>query len=67
MSSTDRTALVTGAAQGIGAAIATRFAVEGVERLVLVDRDGAGLEATAGRLAHLGAKATPVVVDIDRH
>jgi NAD(P)-dependent dehydrogenase (short-subunit alcohol dehydrogenase family) len=64
MSSMDRTALVTGAAQGIGAAIATRFAVEGVKRLVLVDRDGAGLEATAGRLAHLGAKATPVVVDL---
>jgi NAD(P)-dependent dehydrogenase (short-subunit alcohol dehydrogenase family) len=38
-----RTALVTGAASGIGAATAAWLAAHGAERLVLVDRDEAGL------------------------
>lgn len=38
-----RTALVTGAASGIGAACATWLAQQGVARLVVVDRDEAGL------------------------
>jgi 2-keto-3-deoxy-L-fuconate dehydrogenase len=38
-----RTALVTGAASGIGAAIAAWLADHGAERLVLVDRDQPGL------------------------
>ncbi|WP_419807757.1 SDR family NAD(P)-dependent oxidoreductase [Sphingomonas sp.] len=41
---TGRTALVTGAASGIGLAVATRLAAEGAARLVLVDIDGAGLD-----------------------
>jgi len=39
----DRTALVTGAASGIGAACAQWLAEHGAARLVLVDRDEAGL------------------------
>ena len=39
-----RTALVTGAASGIGAACAVWLAERGIARLVLVDRDGPGLE-----------------------
>ena len=41
----DRTALVTGAASGIGAACARWFAAQGVGKLVLVDLDEAGLDA----------------------
>lgn len=51
-------ALITGAAQGIGQAIAARFAAEGAE-LVLADIDLARLEPVA---AALGAKA--VVCDV---
>jgi NAD(P)-dependent dehydrogenase (short-subunit alcohol dehydrogenase family) len=61
---TDRSALVTGAAQGIGAAIAIRLAAEGVKRFVLVDRDGSGLTETAKRLSEAGAEAVPVAIDL---
>lgn len=44
------TALVTGAAKGIGAAVARRLA-ETFDTLVLMDTDGAGLGAVAGDLA----------------
>ena len=40
-----RTALVTGAASGIGAACATALATRGASKLILVDVDQAGLEA----------------------
>src|SRR5437868_10969468 len=45
----DKIALITGAARGIGAAIAEVFAEEGA-RLALIDRDGATLEKTAARI-----------------
>ena len=45
----DKVAIITGAAAGIGAGTAEVFAEEGA-RLVLVDRDGATLAATAGKL-----------------
>ncbi len=43
--STDHTCLITGAASGIGAATATLLAQTGIGRLILVDRDEAGLAA----------------------
>lgn len=46
---TRRNVLVTGAAKGIGAAIAARFAAEG-ERVILADRDAAALNETAAAL-----------------
>ncbi len=45
-----RTALITGASQGLGAEIAAHFAAEGAA-LMLCARDLAGVEAVAGKLA----------------
>lgn len=53
-------ALVTGAAQGIGKAIAAAFVAEGAEML-LVDRDAARLAATAAELCQEG-----LVADLSR-
>ena len=57
-----RTALVTGAASGIGQETALLFAGEGA-RLVLVDRDADGLVATVAAIeAAGGAAASPALV-----
>jgi NAD(P)-dependent dehydrogenase (short-subunit alcohol dehydrogenase family) len=59
-----KTAVVTGSAQGVGAAIAERLAREGVKRFALIDRDAAGLDAVAQRLKDGGAEAQALVVDL---
>lgn len=56
-------AIVTGAASGIGAALAAALAARGVT-LVLADIDAVGLEATATRLVAAGAAAESHVVDV---
>ena len=61
-----RTALVTGAAQGIGRAVAERLVDDGVRDLVLVDLNGDGLEDTITALAERAAdvRIRHVVTDL---
>lgn len=56
-------ALVTGAAGGIGAAIAETFAEAGAT-VWLADRDLEGVEAGAARLATTGKSAVPLRLDV---
>ncbi|MGE0424706.1 MAG: SDR family oxidoreductase [Reyranellaceae bacterium] len=56
----DRTAIITGAASGIGAATARLFAAEGA-RVTLVDRDAAAVTAIA---AELGERGSPFIADV---
>jgi 3-oxoacyl-[acyl-carrier protein] reductase len=58
-----RVAFVTGAAQGIGAAIATRYAAEGA-RVVVADQNFEGARKVAEQLAAGGLDASPVQVDV---
>lgn len=58
----DRVAVITGAAQGLGYAIAERFAEEGA-RIVIGDIDAAAARDAAERLA-IGDRAIGVAVDV---
>lgn len=66
-----RIALVTGAAQGIGAAVAERLVTLGTRTIVLVDRDQAGLANVAALTAFLvspgAAMMTGVIIDLDQY
>jgi NAD(P)-dependent dehydrogenase (short-subunit alcohol dehydrogenase family) len=59
----DKVAIITGAASGIGAGTAELFAEHGA-RLALVDRDGEGLAAVQSRLSAAGAAAIAVRGDV---
>lgn len=59
----DKSAVVTGAAKGIGRATAELFAREGA-RLVLADVDGEGLNAVTEELSGGGAEVESVVGDV---
>lgn len=59
-----RTALITGAASGIGAATARRLAEEGLSGLVLTDVDRAALKAAAGDLVRDGLDVLTLAFDV---
>ncbi len=60
-----RTAVVTGAASGIGAGLARRFAAEGM-RVVLADIEPAPLEQMRAELAAAGTEVIARVTDVSR-
>ncbi|MET9972595.1 SDR family NAD(P)-dependent oxidoreductase, partial [Streptomyces sp. NPDC006356] len=55
--------LITGAARGIGAATARRFAQEGA-RVLVTDRDGPEAERTAAELRRHGLAAEALACDV---
>jgi 2-hydroxycyclohexanecarboxyl-CoA dehydrogenase len=61
----DRVAMVTGAASGIGQAIAQALAAEGA-RVAVVDLNEAGARATVAAIRDAGGEALPVGADVTR-
>jgi NAD(P)-dependent dehydrogenase (short-subunit alcohol dehydrogenase family) len=59
-----RSALITGAASGVGRATAMRFAAEGAGPLCLFDLNAANLEAVAAEVEERGAKTIPYTGDV---
>jgi NAD(P)-dependent dehydrogenase (short-subunit alcohol dehydrogenase family) len=60
---TDRVAVVTGAAQGMGQAMALSLAEAGAD-LLLVDRNETGARETAAAIGGLGRRASVAVLDV---
>jgi 3-oxoacyl-[acyl-carrier protein] reductase len=60
-----KTAIITGAAQGIGRAIALEFAAEGADML-LADLQGDKVARVAAEVGELGCKAIAVTLDVTR-
>lgn len=65
MDFTGKVALVTGGGNGIGRATSVAFARQGA-KLVVVDRDVAGAEATVGIIRQNGGEAIAVTADVTR-
>ncbi|WP_282128987.1 oxidoreductase [Roseobacter litoralis] len=59
-----KTAIITGAAQGVGAACAEHLVAQGTKRLLLIDRDAAALSDTASTLSDAGAEVQCLTIDL---
>jgi len=62
-----RRVVITGAAQGVGKAIAMAAAAAGASAIALVDRDGAGLSLAAGEVRSLGVSVHTFEGDLGDH
>ena len=62
----DRVAIVSGTASGMGQAMATAFAEAGAH-LILLDINTAGNEETAHTLSKLGHRAIPLTCDVSKY
>lgn len=58
---------ITGAAQGLGAAMAQRFLEDGAEGVALLDLNQEGLKATANRLDPAGTRTMTVLCNVADH
>src|SRR5215471_15879925 len=65
MDFTGKVALVTGGGNGIGRATSVAFARSGA-KVVVVDRDGAGAQATAGIIRQNGGDAVAITADVSK-
>ncbi|HKU98933.1 MAG TPA: glucose 1-dehydrogenase [Vineibacter sp.] len=65
MDFTGKVALITGGGNGIGRATALAFAGRGA-KVIVVDRDAAGAEGTAGAIRQQGGDARSVAADVTR-
>lgn len=61
---TTRTAVITGAAHGVGQAVALRLQRESFGRFLLIDRAAGPLSRTAAQLRDAGAEAETLVADL---
>ncbi|MEO1701645.1 MAG: oxidoreductase [Pseudomonadota bacterium] len=64
MATEQRSAVITGAAQGIGEAAAIRLQADGTKNFLLIDRQADKLQAVADNLKAKGAKVHPLVLDL---
>ena len=63
----DKTIVITGAASGIGRAMAQRFAKEGAKRVVCADLNGAGAKAVAAEIGGVAFETNVAKEDDIRH
>lgn len=60
-----RAAIITGGGQGIGEAVALRFAAEGAD-IAILDRNGATAKSVAAAVGKLGRKAIAIEADLSK-